>query len=93
MALFDPRMPCPICGQPFSAADRTIGFTFLGSHDPIVEPLDDAVVHQKCIDRWCNRDAFLSAWNAAAKRILGEEHLLEVTLAGQVRYKKKGWLS
>jgi hypothetical protein len=87
MALFDPELPCPLFGRPFAAVDRTIAFTFLGSYDAIIEPLDDALVHQGCLNRWSDRDAFVAAWNAAANGILGEGHLLEVTSAGEVRYK------
>ena len=97
MALFMPgRTKCPLCGSVVSQSDDHIGFTYLGSTDPLIRPLDDAVVHRSCLNGWEHRDAFVQAWNrAAAATRLGRDHRLTVDRAGSVRYTrdyhKKPW--
>lgn len=88
MALFEPdSTKCPLCGCVVSESDDIIGFTFLGSYDPLIQPLDDSVVHRTCLSRWKDRDAFVQAWNRAAGATqFGRNRQLTVDETGQVRY-------
>jgi hypothetical protein len=89
MALFDPGCPCPLCGSPININDDHIGFTYLGSYDHNVSLLDDGVVHRQCLSKWEHRNAFVEAWNGEAEACVGQEHLLEITPGGEVRYKSE----
>jgi hypothetical protein len=88
MALWNPDIPCPLCGQPVGSDERLIiGFTCLGSYDPDVAVIDDAVVHQACLDDWERRDYFVSAWNAeAAQNDRTSRYWLEISSGGHVHY-------
>lgn len=63
-----------------------IGFTFVGSGNPIVQPLDDGVCHRECLNGWENRDRFVLAWNKEAMYSLGTDWFLDVNARGQVSY-------
>jgi hypothetical protein len=88
MALWDPALPCPLCGRAIGDNKRlVIGFTCLGSYDADVSVVDDAVVHRACLNGWERRDSFVSAWNAeAAQNDPDNRHFLHVSSAGYVEY-------
>ena len=88
MALWDPEVCCPLCGQPTgNQLDLLIAFTCLGSYDVDVSILDDAVAHSSCVDSWNRRDAFVAAWNAEAARNDSESRdFLVVDPSGHVQY-------
>jgi hypothetical protein len=90
MALFDDGMACPYCGNPMTAEQDLIGFTFVDSRDPFVAPIDDAVVHAGCLSSHPQRDQIVRAWNIEAMRQLGPAWMLAVAASGKVR--RFNWL-
>ncbi len=65
MALLDDGMQCVICGKIIPCVDTEKLFctTFHGIRDPRFKHLDDAAMHQSCLDEWGLRDAFVSYYN------------------------------
>ncbi|KLU03477.1 hypothetical protein RISK_004481 [Rhodopirellula islandica] len=87
MALVWDGMPCAICGEPI--ADTSSGdmfaLTMWGIADPRFVRVDDAAMHQSCIDGWDLRDEFVAYFN---------EHCsneLRVNRSGRVVYRSKWW--
>ena len=62
MALFHPDVECPLCGKPLGQnKEKTIGFPFLDSSNPLIKPFDDGCVHIDCLSNWEDRDNFVKA--------------------------------
>ena len=67
MALFDPGMPCSLCGKPLNTDDDLFATTFVGLDSPY-NVLDDSVAHQECVDNWGLKEAFVAEYNAAWRK-------------------------
>ena len=89
MALFNPGSPCPLCNAPITERQMNDGIlyasTYWGIADKTFAILDDAVVHQRCIDTWEHRDAFVRYYNQNCRDELW------VTKSGSVCYRPT-WL-
>ena len=87
MALVWDGMPCAICGKPIAdtSSDDMFALTMWGIADPRFVGVDDAAMHQACIDGWHLRDEFVAYFN---------EHCsneLRVNRNGSVVYRSKWW--
>jgi hypothetical protein len=68
MALTWNGMQCAICREPIQDTSRDIlGFTAWAISDPRFARLDDAAVHQSCIDNWHLRDDFIDYYNQTCR--------------------------
>jgi hypothetical protein len=85
MALLDNGMLCAICKKPILDVEKDELFctTFLGIRDIRFVQLDDAAMHQCCIDQWPQRDDFVKYYNAS----FGDQ--LVVVNESVVRVQKK----
>ena len=64
MALTWDGMPCAICGAPIQDTSESVfALTMWGITDPRFARLDDAAMHQACIDNWPLRDEFVAFYN------------------------------
>ena len=87
MALVWDGMPCAICGEPIAdtSSDDMFALTMWGIADARFVGVDDAAMHQACIDAWDLRDEFVAYFN---------EHCsneLRVNRNGSVAYRSKWW--
>ena len=78
MALIEPGMPCSLCGKPIDNPDVdtfcTTAWAKLHCH-PQFSLLNDAAVHQSCIDAWAQRDAFITFYNSEIEdRLFVDQH-------------------
>ena len=64
MALTWDGMQCPICGDPIQDTSHDLfALTMWGIDDAQFAQLDDAAMHQHCIDNWHLRDDFITYYN------------------------------
>lgn len=65
MALISEDSKCAICGEPIGdyRFAEIFALTFWGMDHPLFSRLDDAVMHQECIDSWQHRDEFIAYFN------------------------------
>ncbi|MDA7977684.1 MAG: hypothetical protein MPJ50_02805 [Pirellulales bacterium] len=72
MALVCDGMPCAICREPIAdiANADIFATTYCAIDDPQFAPLDDSAMHQRCIDTWPLRDAYVEYYNAHCRREL-----------------------
>jgi hypothetical protein len=84
MALFNDGQLCHYCRQPMTSDQDLIGFTFLGSTNPLIRPIDDSVVHADCLSQHPQRDEIVAAWNGEAAGC-GPQWMLSVS-RGTVRH-------
>ncbi len=90
MALVWDGVPCAICGEPIADTSNdsdgdVFALTMWGITDPRFVGIDDAGMHQACIDNWHVRDEFLAYFN---------EHCsneLRVNRSGRVVYCSRWW--
>lgn len=84
MALVHDGMICVLCNSPIQdiETDEFFATTYFGIEDPLYALLDDAAVHQKCIDTWKHRDEFVAYYNAHCC------NELRVTRSGRVVYRR-----
>ena len=84
MALVEPGMLCSLCREPTDDPDRdtfaTCAHAELHFHSQFAL-LNDAAVHQHCIDDWALRDDFIAHYNLT----ICDELLLDDR--GHVRYR------
>lgn len=85
MALIEPGMPCGLCGEPIHDPDVDTFCTTAHSelyYHPEFNVLNDAAVHQSCIDSWTERDAFVAFFNSEIRDslVVGQD--------GHVRYRR-----
>ena len=88
MAIYCSESPCAICGKPVGDRESGIfGFTYIDSKHPLIQQVDDAVVHYHCLNTWVHRDEFIAAWNEEVKRF---QLVRPLTLSktGEVEYAK-----
>jgi hypothetical protein len=85
MALFLDGLLCPYCRAPMESGQELIGFTMVGSRDPMIREIDDSVVHARCLSRHPQRDQIVQRWNAEAEQGLGPVWMLAVGRDGSVR--------
>ena len=82
MALTWDGMPCAICGEPIrDTSNEIFALTMWGITDTRFARLDDAAMHQSCIDNWHLRDEFIAFYNENCR----DE--LRVNRRGNVRYR------
>jgi hypothetical protein len=83
MAMITETDPCPFCGLPFGD-EEIIGFTYIGTADPLLRRVDDWAAHRCCLELFPQRFELIAAWNAEAGRRLGRRWMLKITPAGEV---------
>jgi hypothetical protein len=92
VALFSKGDPCALCGAPMQG-DALIGFTYVASRHPLVQMIDDCVVHQSCLEEFPRRSELIAAWNEEAASRLGQQWMLKLTRDGRVtRISRWDWM-
>lgn len=86
MALTEPGMLCALCRMPI--ADPNIDTFCTTAHaelyyHPTFNALNDAAVHQSCMDSWSERDAFMGFYNSEV------ENRLIIDRDGHTRYRRR----
>lgn len=84
MAMISDSDPCPFCGQPFGD-EEIIGFTYIGTADPLLRQIDDWAAHRRCLEAFPQVAELVDAWNAEAARCLGRRWMLKLTTGGDIR--------
>jgi hypothetical protein len=78
---------CPLCGEPVDihSEESFLAFPCVGLKGHRYQPLDDSVVHKKCLSLWRKRDYFVSLFNEALAKTPLPLRLI-VSSAGEVTW-------